>query len=133
MEAKLDIVHIPYKGTGPMLTDLLGGRTEATFNGVPPIAGQIKSGKLRPLAVGSARRIATLPDVPTIAESGYPGFETSQWYGILVPAVLRQRSSRDCSVKSPRPLATLGHAARDRGWRRAHWQYTLRVRRAHSE
>ena len=86
MEAKLDIVHIPYKGTGPMLTDLLGGRTEATFNGVPPIAGQIKSGKLRPLAVGSARRIATLPDVPTIAESGYPGFETSQWYGILVPA-----------------------------------------------
>ena len=86
MEAKLDIVHIPYKGTGPMLTDLLGGRTQATFNGVPPIAGQIKSGKLRPLAVGSARRIATLPDVPTIAESGYPGFETSQWYGILVPA-----------------------------------------------
>ena len=86
MEAKLDIVHIPYKGTGPMLTDLLGGRTQATFNGVPPIAGQIKSGKLRALAVGSARRIATLPDVPTIAESGYPGFETSQWYGILVPA-----------------------------------------------
>ena len=86
MQAKLDIVHIPYKGTGPMLTDLLGGRTQATFNGVPPIAGQLKSGKLRPLAVGSARRIATLPDVPTIAESGYPGFETSQWYGILAPA-----------------------------------------------
>ena len=86
MQAKIDIVHVPYKGTGPMLTDLLGGLTQATFNGVPPIAGQIKAGKLRPLAVGTAHRIATMPDVPTIAESGYPGFETSQWYGILAPA-----------------------------------------------
>ena len=86
LQAKIDIVHVPYKGTGPMLTDLLGGLTQATFNGVPPIAGQIKAGKLRPLAVGTAHRIASMPDVPTIAESGYPGFETSQWYGILVPA-----------------------------------------------
>ena len=86
MQAKLDIVHVPYKGTGPMLTDLLGGLTQATFNGVPPIAGQIKAGKLRPLAVGSAHRVASMADVPTIAESGYPGFETSQWYGILAPA-----------------------------------------------
>lgn len=86
MQAKIDIVHVPYKGTGPMLTDLLGGQTQLTFNGVPPIAGQIKGGKLRPIAVGSAKRVPSMPDVPTIAESGYPGFETSQWYGILVPA-----------------------------------------------
>ena len=86
MQAKVDIVHVPYKGTGPMLTDLMGGQTQLTFNGVPPIIGQIKGGKLRPIAVGSAKRVPSLPDVPTIAESGYPGFETSQWYGILLPA-----------------------------------------------
>jgi len=85
-QAKVDIVHVPYKGTGPMLTDLMGGQTQLTFNGVPPIIGQIKGGKLRPIAVGSAKRVPSLPDVPTIAESGYPGFETSQWYGILLPA-----------------------------------------------
>ena len=86
MQAKVDIVHVPYKGTGPMLTDLMGGQTQLTFNGVPPIIGQIKGGKLRPIAVGSSKRVPSLPDVPTIAESGYPGFETSQWYGILLPA-----------------------------------------------
>jgi tripartite-type tricarboxylate transporter receptor subunit TctC len=85
IQAKIDVVHVPYKGTGPMLTDLLGGQVQATFNGVPPIAGQLKAGRLRPIAVGSAKRLPTFPDVPTIAESGYPGFETSQWYGILAP------------------------------------------------
>ena len=84
--AKIDLQHVPYKGTGPMMTDLLGGQIEMTFTGVPPIAGQLKAGKLRPIAVGSLTRVASFPDVPTIAESGYPGFETSQWYGIIVPA-----------------------------------------------
>lgn len=84
--AKIDIQHVPYKGTGPMLTDLLGGQTEMTFNGIPPIAGQLKSGKIKPIAVGAAARVSSFPDVPTIAESGYPGFETSQWYGIIAPA-----------------------------------------------
>jgi tripartite-type tricarboxylate transporter receptor subunit TctC len=84
--AKLDIQHVPYKGTGPMLTDLLGGQIEMTFNGIPPIAGQLKAGKIRPIAVGSVARVPSFSDVPTIAESGYPGFETSQWYGIIAPA-----------------------------------------------
>lgn len=86
LQAGIDLVHIPYRGTGPMLADLLGGQLEATFNGIPPIISQIKAGKLRPLAVGSAARVPALPDVPTIAESGYPGFETSQWYGLMAPA-----------------------------------------------
>jgi len=86
MEAGIDLVHIPYRGTGPMLSDLLGGQLELTFNGIPPIISQIKAGKLRPLAVGSAARVPALPDVPTIAESGFPGFETSQWYGMMAPA-----------------------------------------------
>jgi tripartite-type tricarboxylate transporter receptor subunit TctC len=84
--ANIDLVHVPYKGTGPMLTDLLGGQTEATFTGVPPLLPHIKQGKLRALAVGGAKRTDALPDVPTVAESGYPGFETSQWYGLLAPA-----------------------------------------------
>jgi len=84
--SQTDFVHIPYKGTGPMMTDLIAGQTQATFTGAPPLIPQIKQGKLRALAVGSAKRIPSLPDVPTVAESGYPGFETSQWYGILAPA-----------------------------------------------
>jgi tripartite-type tricarboxylate transporter receptor subunit TctC len=80
------ITHIPYRGTGPQLTDLLAGRTQASSAGLPALLGHIRSGKLRPIAVGTAQRIAALPDVPTVAEEGYPGFETSQWYGILAPA-----------------------------------------------
>ena len=84
--AKTDMVHVPYKGTGPMLTDLLAGQTQATFTGSSPLIPHIKSGKLRALAVGSAVRIPSLPEIPTIAESGFAGFETSQWYGIIAPA-----------------------------------------------
>lgn len=85
-EAGIDLMHVPYKGSGPMLTDLIGGLTQATFNGLPSLIGQIKGGTLIPLAVGSATRSPSLPNVPTIAESGYKGFETSQWYGVIAPA-----------------------------------------------
>ena len=81
-----DIQHVPYKGTGPMLQDLLGGRTESTSAGAPALLPHIRSGKLRAVAVGTPRRIPALPDVPTVAESGYADFETSQWYGVMVPA-----------------------------------------------
>jgi tripartite-type tricarboxylate transporter receptor subunit TctC len=84
--ANLDMPHVPYKGTGPMITDLLANQTQATFTGALPLVPHIKAGKLRALAVGSSKRIAALPDVPTVAESGFKGFETSQWYGIMVPA-----------------------------------------------
>ena len=80
------ITHIPYRGTGPMLTDLLAGRTQATSAGLPALLTHIKSGKLRPIAVGTAQRLPALPDVPTVAEMGYKDFETSQWYGMLAPA-----------------------------------------------
>ena len=80
------ITHIPYRGTGPQLTDLLAGRTQASSAGLPALLPHIKSGKLRPIAVGTAQRLAQLPDVPTVAEMGYKDFETSQWYGILAPA-----------------------------------------------
>ena len=80
------ITHIPYRGTGPMLTDLLAGRTQTTSTGLPALLPHVKTGKLRALAVGTAKRLPLLPDVPTVAEMGHPGFETSQWYGILAPA-----------------------------------------------
>ncbi len=80
------ITHIPYRGTGPQLTDLLSGRTQASSAGLPALSAHIKSGKLRAIAVGTQQRISQLPDVPTVAEMGFKDFETSQWYGILVPA-----------------------------------------------
>lgn len=80
------ITHIPYRGTGPQLADLLAGRTEASSAGLPALAPHIKAGKLRAIAVGTQQRIPALPDVPTVAEMGHKGFETSQWYGILAPA-----------------------------------------------
>ena len=80
------ITHIPYRGTGPMLTDLLGGRTQATSAGLPALMPHIKAGKLKAIAVGTPQRLAQMPDVPTVAEMGFKDFETSQWYGILVPA-----------------------------------------------
>jgi len=80
------VVHIPYRGTGPQLTDLLAGRVEAASIGGPAVIQHIRSGKLKAIAVGSAERSAAMPNVMTVAEQGYPGFETSQWYGLLVPA-----------------------------------------------
>ena len=84
--AGIDVVHVPYKGTGPNLIDLVAGRTQATSAGTPPLMPHVKSGKLRIIGVGSAKRISVVPDVPTMAEQGYPGFETTQWYGLNAPA-----------------------------------------------
>ncbi len=84
--AGVKMVHIPYKGAVPALTDLLGGRVSLIFSSMPPALPHVKAGKLRALAVTSARRSSAAPDVPTIAESGLPGYEVINWYGILVPA-----------------------------------------------
>jgi tripartite-type tricarboxylate transporter receptor subunit TctC len=86
LAARIFMVHIPYRGTAPSITDLLGGQVDATFTGAPAVLPHVKSGRLRALAVSSSARIAVLPDVPTVAESGYPGFEADQWYGLVAPA-----------------------------------------------
>ena len=80
------ITHIPYRGTGPQLTDLLAGRTQASSAGMPALGAHIRAGKLRAIAVGTQKRIASMPDVPTVAEMGFKDFETSQWYGVHAPA-----------------------------------------------
>jgi tripartite-type tricarboxylate transporter receptor subunit TctC len=82
----MDIQHVPYKGTGPNLIDLVAGRTQFSAAGTPPFMPHVKSGKLRVVAVGTTQRLPILPEVGTVAEQGYPGFETSQWYGLIAPA-----------------------------------------------
>jgi tripartite-type tricarboxylate transporter receptor subunit TctC len=86
LRAKIFMSHIPYRGTAPSVTDLISGQVDATFTGGPAVMPHVKSGRLRALAVSSSRRMAAFPDVPTVAESGYPGFEADQWYGVVAPA-----------------------------------------------
>ncbi len=84
--AGIQIRHVPYKGSSPALMDVLAGNIDLMVSSVPSAMAQIKAGKLRPLAVTSARRSTSLPDVPTVAELGYKDFDVSTWYGIFVPA-----------------------------------------------
>ena len=107
------IVHVPYRGTGPQLTDLLAGRLQAASVGAPAILQFIRTGKLRCIATGTTQRIAQLPDVPTVAEQGYPGFEMTQWYGLLAPsslpaaAVDRLAAASARAVREPAALERL--------------------------
>ena len=95
LDAGLDIVHVPYKGLAPAVTDLLGGQVQMMFAGVSTVLEAVKSGKLRALAVAGPHRLDALPGVPTVAESGYPGFDVTSWYGIVAktgtpPAIIHK-------------------------------------------
>jgi len=84
--AGIDMVHIPYKGQGPALTDLLGGQVDVMFGNLPDFLPYVRSGKLKALGTTFLQRVPQAPEIPTIAEQGYPRFETDSWYGILAPA-----------------------------------------------
>ncbi len=86
LQTETSIAHIPYRGTAPAVTDLVGGQIQMVFTGAPALIGQIKGGQLRALAVSSVKRIDALPEVPTMAEAGYKDFEADQWYGVVAPA-----------------------------------------------
>jgi tripartite-type tricarboxylate transporter receptor subunit TctC len=86
--AGVDIVHVPYKGSAPALTDLMGGSVAMMFDTIPSAVSHVKSGKLRALGVTGSRRSPLFPEVPTIAESGLPGFEVLSWYGLIGPAAM---------------------------------------------
>jgi tripartite-type tricarboxylate transporter receptor subunit TctC len=98
--ARIEITAIPYKGGAPALTDLIGGHIPMTFNNIPESIAQIMAGTVRPLGVTTAVRSPVLPDVPTIAEQGLPGFDTGVWWGVLAPAGLpgeiKAKLARDC-------------------------------------
>jgi tripartite-type tricarboxylate transporter receptor subunit TctC len=83
-QSGVDIVHIPYKGSAPAVTDLVGGQVQLMFDNLPSVLEQIRGGQLRALAVTTSARTATLPDVPTLDQSGLPGFDSSAWFAILV-------------------------------------------------
>ena len=82
----VQMTHVPYKGSAPAIADLIGGQVQIMFDNLPSALPQIKAGRLRALAVTSAQRAPALPDVPTVAEAGLPGFEASSWFGLLAPA-----------------------------------------------
>jgi tripartite-type tricarboxylate transporter receptor subunit TctC len=100
--AKLNIVHVPYKGNAPALTDTLAGHVEMMFSGVPAVAPHIESGRLRAVGIGSLKRFAALPQVPTFDEQGVKGYEATTWFGLLAPA------------KTPREIITRWNAEVDR-------------------
>jgi tripartite-type tricarboxylate transporter receptor subunit TctC len=85
MMTGVDIVHVPYKGAGPMLADLIGGQVQIGFDNLPSSTGHIRSGKVRALAVTTPKRWPGSPEIPTVAESGVPGYEVSGWFGLLAP------------------------------------------------
>ena len=87
-EAGVKLTHIPYKGAAQGINDVIGGQVQVYVSSVPTLIGHIKNGKLRPLAVTSAKRVDDLPQTPTVAESGYKGFDTVTWFGLLAPAKL---------------------------------------------
>ena len=90
MATRTFMLHVPYRGTGPMMTDLLAGRLQAAAVGAPALLQFIKTGRLRCIATGTPQRLPQLPDVPSVAEQGYKGFEMTQWYGLLAPSTWPQ-------------------------------------------
>jgi tripartite-type tricarboxylate transporter receptor subunit TctC len=86
MMAQVDIVHVPYKGGGPMLTDLIGGHIQMAFDNLPSSMGHIRAGDVRAIAVTTAERLPSAPDIPTMRESGLPDYEVAAWFGLLAPA-----------------------------------------------
>jgi tripartite-type tricarboxylate transporter receptor subunit TctC len=84
--AKIELTHVPYKGTGPALNDVLGGHVPMLFGSAASILPLMKAGRIKVLAMTGAKRSGSMPDIPTVAEAGYPGFEVDSWYGVLAPA-----------------------------------------------
>ena len=111
--AGIDIVHVPYRGGGPSIADVMGGQVELTFEGTSVLLPLIQAGKLRALAVTSAKRIPQLPDVPTMIESGYPGFSSTSWTGLLAPSrtppaiIATLNTQVNAALKSPEFTAAL--------------------------
>ena len=95
----VDLLHVPYKGSGPLTTDLLGGQVAMSFDTITPVLPHVKAGKLRALAVTTAKRSSALPEVPTLAEAGLKGFDIGTWFGVLAPAATPKEISAKLSAE----------------------------------
>ena len=95
----VDLLHVPYKGSGPLTTDLLGGQVSMSFDTITPGLPHVKAGKLRALAVTTAKRSSVLPEVPTLAEAGLKGFDIGTWFGVLAPAATPKEISAKLSAE----------------------------------
>jgi len=104
--ANIDMTHVPYRGSAPLTNDLLANTVVAAFQDLTTASAQIKAGKLRPLAVGGEKRRKALPDVPTMAELGYPGFEIEGWLGVFVPAATPKEIVKKLSDELARIIAS---------------------------
>ncbi len=107
-----EFLHVPYKGTAPFVADLLGGQLQMGFTGAPVVMPLAKQGRLRALGISSVKRSAAFPDLPTIAESGYPGFEADQWYGITGPAGIDPAIAKKLNDAINQALGSAGVRAR---------------------
>ncbi len=126
------MVHFPYKGSGPALTDLTGGTMQVMFDNLPSSMALIKAGKLKALAVTSAKPSPALPDVPTIAAAAnLPSYEASSWFGLLARPARQRKSSAACSMRSPRPSVHQPCASVCRPRAPSRSQHALAVRRIH--
>ncbi len=112
MTANIFLLHVPYRGTGPQLTDLLAGRLDAASVGAAAILPHIKAGKLRCIATGSAQRLAQLPEVATVAEQGFPNFEMTQWYGMLAPATMANANVEKLAAETAKAVKSAGSLER---------------------
>jgi tripartite-type tricarboxylate transporter receptor subunit TctC len=100
--AGINLTHVPYKGATPAITDMISGQTQVTFLGVSGVLPHVRGGRLKALGISSAKRSAVAPEIPTIAESGYPGFEVITWYGVVVPAGTPREIQRMLSTEISR-------------------------------
>ena len=106
--ASIDILHVPYKGSSAVMTDIIGGQVQITFDNLPSVIQHVRSNKLRAIAITSSTRSSALPDVPTIAESGLPSYEVMSWFGVFVPADTPEETRRFLEKISATALAKPG-------------------------
>jgi tripartite-type tricarboxylate transporter receptor subunit TctC len=132
--AGLNIVHVPYKGTGQSMADLLAGQHQVAFDTAPASAGNVRSGRMRVLGVSSAKRVPEYPDVPTVAEAGVPGYEVTTWYGVFAPGgtapaiVNRLHADTMKAMQSPETRARLAEAGADGAVTRTPEEFAAMVR-----
>ena len=131
----IDIQHVPYKGSAPAVTDLIGGQIQIMFDPLQSVLSNVQGGKIRALAVSSKARSPVVPDVPTIAESGYDGFETTAWWGVFAPAGLPDGADglarvRDRAHRGERRLPRQARAARRHRGRQSRRRARSRISRS---